>query len=212
MSENKVENLDTINVVRDKDYLKERGFVLSLPQIVFPSLSNMAHVGTRVVLATDPTFKEDTIIHKSDVYLPDNIVTIKGKVQVGKDEEVFAYYQLYLDSKRNPTNDPELYTLSEPSTVVSIFGDQDGFKLDNVVVTTPYVKEDLTITSGVNVLYNTAKFTISGFNVILGAGKHGYTTWTIRDTNNNVIFNRKNDKDNLTDIEFPLRWFDRNKL
>lgn len=209
MSEN---NLDSINIVRDKDYRKERGFVLTLPQIVFPAISNMIHVGTKIVVATDPTFKEESIILTKDVYLPDNIITIKDRIEVGKDEEIYAYYKLWLDNKKNPTNDPALYKLSEPSSVVSLFGDQDGFKLDNIILTTPTIKEDNNATIGVNVKYNNVKFTLNGFKVIVGSGRLNAVTWTIRDNNNNIIFSRKNDRDNLEEIDFPIRWFERNKL
>ena len=78
--------------------------------------------------------------------------------------------------------------------------DGDGFSHNNSVVVTP----KLTITTDIRNA-ELGGFTVEGseFMLFLGIGGHKHTSWSIKNTSNEIIWSRKNDEVNLTKIRIP---------
>lgn len=136
---------------------------------------------------------------------PDALVLEDLKNTTDKESKVFSVDMpestfLYVSTKHHfritagPKTGQELET--EWGGIVPISKHDNRLKVSDVLVNTP-------------TLYFTEKDGIlnietSKYSLYSGPGTHSSSTYTVEDTNNNPIYIRKNDEDNLTTIQTPL--------
>lgn len=174
------------------------------------------HIGTRVQFSRSTDFT-DTSMMVCDmvVYEPEDILNIKlrdsagGFIEVDLNEVYYYRYCYIFDVASVPTNNPDLYTQEPWSVIASVYGDQEGFRFDHIVISTPVLSVNDNV-GNVSNRYLTVK--AEGFNVIIGSGEHKYTSWFVLDTDGNLIFSREKDEDNLTSITLPYSLFKQGKV
>lgn len=191
------------------DNMRRRRFSTLLREPFIPAGSDHKHAGTEIQVSLSPLFEEDKIIASKVVSLPENILYINIELELSLDDVVYTRYRYLFDSKTTPTGNPDTYVRDDWSRISSLYGDQEGFRYDSTVLTTPVVEVNESRTSILNE-YLTA--TVDGFKVLVGVGKHAYTTWVVVDTDGNEVFCRKKDADNLTSIRLPFSIFQHQKL
>lgn len=98
---------------------------------------------------------------------------------------------------------------SDWSRVVSSKGNQTGIQFSNTIVATPVLSVDkLILSTGEAIItINTTEF-----KMLAGAGSHKSSSWSLYDTNGNVVFERLHDEDNLTQFIYNTKDLDNNKL
>lgn len=178
--------------------------------------SDKKHVGTRVQFSKSTDFNDTSMmVVDMTVYSPDDILNIKlkdpsgGYLEVDLDDVYYYRYCYIFDVASAPTNNPDLYTQEPWSVIASVYGDQDGFRFDHIVVSTPVLSVNDNV-GNVSSRYITVN--AEGFNVIIGSGEHKYTSWYVLDTDGNTIFSREKDEDNLTSITLPYTLFKQGKV
>lgn len=107
-----------------------------------------------------------------------------------KDEVVFARAKVHFSDG----------TSGEWSRIITVTGNQKGFKLSNTIVITPSLYIDSSIR---DVKENGIKVTTSPFKLYAGIGKHKYTTWELTTILGDTVWSRENDDENLTSIVIP---------
>lgn len=109
---------------------------------------------------------------------------------IEKDEVVFARAKVHFSDD----------TSGEWSRVITVTGNQKGFKLSNTIVITPELSVDSSLR---DIKENGIKVTTSPFKLYAGIGKHKYTTWELTTILGEVIWSRENDDENLLSIVIP---------
>lgn len=183
---------------------------------IVPGVLDKKHVGTRVQFSRSTDFTDDTnMVYDNTTYLPDNITDIQitdqqgQPIQISLDDVYYFRYQLLYDSVSNPTNNPDAYTQDSWSVIASIYGDQEGFRFDHIILATPHITiEENNGTYGESFLIVRA----SGYKTIVGDGVHKYTTWSVETSDGETIFTREKDADNLEEFRIPLDLFKPGKL
>lgn len=191
------------------DNLRRRRYSTLLRNPFIAAGSDYKHAGTEVQVSLSPLFEDDKIIATKLVSLPEDILYISMELELSLDDVVYSRYRYLFDSVSQPTGNPDQYTRDEWSRISSLYGDQEGFRYDSTVLTTPVVKIKENRTSILNEFLTA---TVDGFKVLVGVGKHSSTTWVVVDTDGNEIFSRKKDEDNLTSIRLPMSIFQHQKL
>lgn len=181
-----------------------------------PSTLNKKHVGTRVQFSSSTDFTDTSaMIYDKTTYAPDDILNIQITQQDGQpleislDDVYYFRYQLIYDSVSAPTNNPDLYTKDVFSVIASIYGDQEGFRYDHIIISTPLVtaKEETGVLGNNNLIINA-----TGYKTIVGSGKHKYTTWVVETSDGEEILRREKDRDNLESVSIPMSIFKAGKL
>lgn len=175
-----------------------------------PSNVDKKHVGTQVQISRSTDFDNPSyMVVDKKIYLPDNILNLTVEFQGSLDEVLYTRYRCLFDSKSQPTANPDFYTEEQWSRISSVRGDQEGVRLDNVIITTPRV----TVTKdSSSILDRKIKISVDGFKVLMGSGNHKYTTWEVVDTDGEVVFQRIKDEDNVNSIRIPEEIFKQGNL
>lgn len=181
-----------------------------------PSALDKKHIGTRVQFSKSTDFEDqNAMVFDKTFFSPQDILTIQitnpdgTDLEISLDEVYYFRYQLIYDSVSSPSTDPENYVKDSFSVISSIYGNQEGFKFDHIVITTPRITLE---ENNDDVLNANVKVTLSNFKVLVGTGKHKYTTWLVENSNGEEIFKREKDEDNLLEIKLPSSLFQPGKL
>lgn len=129
-----------------------------------------------------------------------------------EDGVIFKYrYGMENTNKPNVSGNLNDYTFTEFSVPTSLYGNQEGLKIEGMLVLTPEieVKERIGTLSG-----DLLEISASEFVSPLGLCKHKYTNWKVIEVSDtkNVIYSRKDDDINLNKLTLPLSKFDTTKL
>lgn len=165
-------------------------FNILVEKPILPDGSGIIHTATSWELRSSPDItKTDNILHQN---LTDtiNLLNYKVKLDVTDDDVVYVRTKLHFGNDE-----------SKWSNIVAVKGSQKGYKLSNYIVATPIVSYVLNIRSSID---NKLELVASEFRMYLGYGKHIATSWTIKDTDNRVIYMRPYDRDNLTSLSLDL--------
>jgi hypothetical protein len=107
-----------------------------------------------------------------------------------------------------------MYHFSDSSTsgwsnIVPFDSLQIGLKVSSSAISTPKVSYELDYDGNIegHLVINASKF-----QLFTGVGNHESTTWIITDTDGKVVYERKNDKDNLTSFTVDLGEMSLNKI
>lgn len=180
---------------------------------VIPNNSSLKHVGTAFQISRSTDFTDQSAMILEGAFYEedgDNILLLENQIEVGATEVVYSRYAYIFGDKNAVNQDRDTYTVNQWSRISSSHGDQIGFKFDNTVLATPTVNVTEVVGSSTLSGY---KFTVEGYKVLVGdKTDHTYTTWEISDTNNNVIYERVKDEDNLTSLILPKDKFDKNQI
>lgn len=181
-----------------------------------PTTLDKKHVGTRVQFSKSTDFNDSSsMVFDKTFYSPEDILNIQitkpdgTDLEISLDDVYYFRYQLIYDSISSPSTSPDNYTKDSFSIISSVYGDQEGFKFDHIVITTPRISLQ---ENNDDVLNSSVKITLSNFKVLVGSGKHKYTTWIIESSDGREIFRREKDEDNLTEIKLETDLFQSGKL
>lgn len=184
--------------------IKSKRLNILIPSSIVNLNNNLEHIGTRIQVAEQTNMDTGDLLIDKTIKSPDNIMRIALDLEIDIKSNLYVRYALIY---RNKSNNEELQ--DNFSVISSLHGDQEGYKFSNVIVSTPYIKTEIN-TSNLNTNY--LKVTLEGFQVLLGAGKHKYTTWDFVDDTGKTVFKREKDEDNLTEILVPYDIFESTKL
>lgn len=123
-----------------------------------------------------------------------------------EDDDIYARYQLHLEiTKPDGSKVKADMGWSRP---VNMKGDQEGFKVSDVILATPKLYVNLTNNnSTIRVSVQT-----SPMEIFVGYGEHTHTTWEITNSDGVTIFSRKKSKDMLTSITIPKEDFQHDEV
>lgn len=195
-----------------------RKMKLSIPKYVPDATLDLQVVGINVVIEDnynvsspitiiDKTFTLQSLTYNQNTDKYETILETEIDVESG----MLLKYRYCMDKISAPTNNPDLYTYTSFSVPTSFYGNQNGLKVEGLLVLTPRltVEEKIGTLSGDLLVVNG-----SDFSMPLGTSKHRSTSWKVYEVNdtNNIIYSRKDDNNNLTSLKLPLSKFDNTKL
>ena len=184
--------------------LKSKRLNVLIPHQVTIANPDLIHVGTRVQIAEQTDMDHGDLLVDKTVRTPDDIKRVAIDLEIDTESNIYVRYGLIFQD-RNTQQEIE----GNFSVISSINGDQEGFKYNNVIISTPYVKSERNTSSLNN---QEMKISLEGFQVLVGVGKHKSTSWSITEDNGKEIFKREKDEDNLTSITVPYSLFENTKL
>lgn len=185
-------------------YIKTKRLNVLIPHEVTTINPNYDHIGTRIQVAEQTDMDNGDLLVDKIVRQPDDIKRISADIDIDTETNIYVRYLLIFREKNTQQE-----IVGNFSVISSIHGDQEGFKFNNIIVTTPYVATSINNSSLNN---SDMKITLEGFQVLVGLGKHKSTSWLITDSYGNDVFKREKDEDNLTSIVVPYKLFDNTKL
>lgn len=195
-----------------------RKMKLSIPKYVPDATLDLQVVGINVVIEDnynvsspitiiDKTFTLQSLTYNQNTDKYETILETEIDVESG----MLLKYRYCMDKISSPTNNPDLYAYTSFSVPTSFYGNQNGLKVEGLLVLTPRltVEEKIGTLSGDLLVVNG-----SDFSMPLGTSKHRSTSWKVYEVNdtNNIIYSRKDDNNNLTSLKLPLSKFDNTKL
>lgn len=158
---------------------------------------------------------EDTEFNKrdNDAIIVSNLedaVNIKGYwidiPNLKEEDDIYARYQLHLElTKPDGSKVRADMGWSRP---VNMKGDQEGFKVSDVILATPKLSLSVEHTNVTTKLLVKS----SPMEIFIGYGDHTYTSWEITNSDNIVVFSRKKSKDMLLDINIPFDEFKHDEI
>lgn len=162
------------------------GFTIYITPIV--TGSDLTHSGTSWQVAKDSNFTNLVVNKSNDT---NNLLNLRVDLPLTKDDKYYVRHKLHFNNNSKQT------AWSRPSIITK---DSDGFSFNNTVINTPRIS--------LNVSPNNTPlggFIIKGseFNMFIGVGEHKSTDWNIEDSEGNLVFERTNDKSNLTEYRIP---------
>lgn len=179
-----------------------------------PKDSGMRHVATSYEISYSPYFEDTENVKRDEKSiivsnLEDNVnlnayyFTIENLTE---NTELYARYKLHY---KIVTSNGERDATLGWSSIVNLKGDQEGFKVSDVIVGTPTVT--FTIDTH-NVARRVINVKSSDFNLFIGYGDHIATTWEVVDSDGKTIFKIDRSKDLLHEIVLDLDMFKYNML
>ncbi len=173
------------------------------PPVLLPT--NLVHYGTEYKVSKSISFRpEDLLVNEIST---DNLFEKKFVLDIADDDTFYVvtrYQYIVVDALGEPVLDVDnnpTYKMGTPSMVTPFKGDQEGIKISDTIIKTPTVNANVSYEYNVN---GNIVLTTSDFEMFSGIGKHGATTWVVRDLNNNTKYIRERDVDNLTSIVLPM--------
>lgn len=155
----------------------------------------------------------DTIVPLSETTYLDNIKSYSLDLALDVDvtSGLVLSYRYAMTDVGVVIDNTDKYEYTSWSIPTSFYGNQEGIKIDGMLVLTPriVVDEKIGTLSG-----DVLSITSSDFKMILGDGRHKYTNWKVYDAydNDNIIYSRKDDDTNLTSLTIPLEKFELSRL
>ncbi len=158
----------------------------------------LLHTGTSWEVSKDPLFTSGLSLASS---LNDTVNLLSYDVSIDDSVKGILYVRTMYHFSNGST--------SGWSNVVPFDSLQIGLKVSNSSISTPKVSYELDYEGNAagHLIINT-----SNFQLFTGIGNHDSTTWMITDIDGKVVFERKNDKDNLTSFIVDLEDMVLNKL
>lgn len=185
-----------------------------LPQIPqVPDGSGMTHIATSYEVSRSPYFdttehtvRDEEAIIVSNLEDTVNLASYYIDIpNVTEDTDIYVRYKLhYQIVKDGSTRKADLGW----SSIVNMKGDQEDFKVSDVILATPRVFVKKEVAGGIKTL----KITTSPMEVFIGYGDHKATTWEITTSDNKQVLYRNKSKELLTEIELPISMFPYNEV
>lgn len=177
--------------------MKHIRIAANTPQL--PTGSTLQHIGTSYQVSTSQDFTLTDKYLLNVVNDNQNLLEYRAEINITDDDVIYVRYKLHF------TDGVE----SNWSRLVSIKGNQLDMVYTNVVVATPTVTVEKEYLSSEN--YR-VKVTTSAMKLYAGSGTHASTTWVVSDSDGELVYERKNDIDNLTELVLDSAIFDNNKF
>jgi hypothetical protein len=169
---------------------------LSIKSIKLPADKTLGSTSYQV--ATNGLFRDEDIVIDiaNDT---ENLTDIDLELDFIASDVYYARVKLHFD-------DSSYYGWTKP---IILTKDGDGFSHNNTIIVTPKVS----ISGDVNNC-QLGNFKITGdeFVIFTGSGYHAKTTWAIKDNSGAVIWEKKRDEHNLTEIRVPSNTLKANRL
>ena len=171
---------------------------VSIDKPLIPDGAGFKHKSTSWQIATSKDFVNDILVESLDD--EDNLLEYHVLNKLEDDQVVFARVKIKFD------NDTE----TEWSRPITLSEHQKGFKLSNTIVITPELFMDdsvLDVSDDKELIVRTSEI-----GLYAGVGKHMSTSWFLETIYGVKIWERLNDKDNLTKISIPKESLVNNKF
>lgn len=153
---------------------------------ILASNAGLTHTGTSYQVAKFPDFENPTNILFED--LNNTIDKLNIYITIDSDD----YKNLFIRTRYHFTKDDGEVIDDNWSRIIPVNSKQKGFKISNIIIDTPVIDYE---TDGEHLTIKT-----TDFSMYYGPGSHMSTSWRVRDNNNEIIYERLEDKDNLTSI------------
>jgi len=170
---------------------------VSIDKPIIPDDAGFEHKSTSWQIATTKDFENDIMVESLND--EENLLEYHVLNKIEEDQVVFARVKIHFD------NDTE----TEWSRPITLSEYQKGFKLSNTIVVTPELFIDDSI---VDVRLEELEVRTNEFSLYAGVGKHMATSWTIETATGTKVWERLEDKDNLTSIRIPENTLQDNKF
>lgn len=154
-----------------------------------PSELNLTHISTSYRISKHPNVHDVNNIVFESLEDQANLYELIIDLDLKSSDTVY-YTTMYHYQDANNTlfsSDWSLPTLVRP--------ERNGLVLPNTIIKTPKVTHDYTEEEVFSIGSNS-------MSLFTGVGKHNKTTWIIKDSDGTIVYNRPDDKDNLTTL-FP---------
>ena len=161
---------------------------IGIDKPVVPLNAGFTHISTSWQVSKTKDFTEN--LFSESLEDTTNLLDYYVTKTIEKDEIVFARAKIHFSDG----------TEGAWSRIITVSGNQKGFKLSSTIVITP----TLDVKSSVfDIINNGFEVNGSPFKLYAGIGKHKYTTWELTTILGEVIWSRINDDENLTSIFIP---------
>ena len=159
----------------------------------------LQHSGTSWQISRIPDFSDRTyyLAESLDDHL--NLLEFRHVIDLDPNESIYCRVKYHFN------ND----TASGWSRVIPVKGDQIGIKQSGTVIMTPKVKVNVTYTGDV---FTNLVLETNAMSLYSGVGEHDSTTWSVTDSDNNIIWKREHEKRDITKIEIGSDILDPNKI
>lgn len=176
--------------------------------------SNLRHVATSYEISyapyfenTDNSTRDEESIIVSNLEDADNpLVWYYDIPNLEENTDIYVRYRLHYEK----ITSSGIEKVDFPwSTIINVKGDQEGFKVADVVVKTPVLTLEELVT---NVNRRVLRMTSSEMQIFKGYGDHIATSWEVMDTDGKVLWTRDKSPDLLTSIDLVFDMFAYNKV
>ena len=161
---------------------------IGIDKPVVPLNAGFTHISTSWQVSKTKDFTG--ILFSESLEDTTNLLDYYVNRELEKDEVVFARAKVHFSDGSSGVW----------SRIITVSGNQKGFKLSNTIVVTPTLEVDSSI---YDILNNGFEIKGSPFKLYAGIGTHKFTTWEITTILGDVVWSRKNDDENLTSIFIP---------
>lgn len=207
-----------------------KGINILIPSVNITPSTKMEHVATRWQISYSPRMDDtdleyydkdsmiiDTITYRkpiensADKWDNKPITSFMYEIDgLTKDTMIYARYQIILEIPDSKSPNGKRTARYPWSAIMPLKGDQEGFKISNVVISVPriYLEEDFSTNKSGNL-----KLSTSEIDYYMGYGKHTSTTWKVESVDGEKIFEKKIElrENEKGDITLPLNLFELNK-
>ncbi len=159
---------------------------ISIDAPILPTNSGLTHSATSYQIAKFPDFNNPEFIIKESLLDDVNLLEYRTELEIDNEDTI------YVRTKYHFIDANDVEKQSNWSRITPINGNQKGFKLSDVIINTPIISYEI--------ISNNIKVTTSEMKMYVGSGSHISTSWRITDSDGHIVYDRKEDKDNLTNI------------
>jgi len=159
---------------------------ISIDAPILPTNSGLKHSATSYQIAKFPDFNNPEFIIKESLLDEVNLLEYRTELEIDNEDTI------YVRTKYHFIDDNNVEKQSNWSRITPINGNQKGFKLSDVIINTPIISYEI--------ISNNIKITTSEMKMYVGSGNHISTSWRITDSDGHIVYDRKEDRDNLTNI------------
>lgn len=176
-----------------------RNIKITINEPQFPADSGLSHLATSWQVSRTTNFDnvDELLINK--VADTTNLLSYRDSIDITPYDTIYVRTKYHFNDNKT----------SNWSRVTSLHGDQVEIVLSDVIIQTPVV--DLKIDFKNN-MDGELLITSSPYSLYTGAGVHKYTTWTITTADNEILYERKMDEDNLTKLVLTAKDVDFSKV
>ena len=167
-------------------------------QPLLPSSGDITHIATSYQVSTGKDFSVNENVVCNNFRDKVNLLSYVAELDV--DEKQTLYIRTKYHFQRG-----DVEVQSSWSRIMPVLGRQDGIKLSSAIVTTPVISIDytddiLTITND------------NDYKMYAGVGEHYASVYEVKDTDNEYVYNKPIDYDNLTEISIVNPKIDGSKV
>lgn len=164
-----------------------RNIKITINEPQFPADSGLSHIATSWQVSRTTDFGDPATLLVDQAADTTNLLSFKDSIDVTTYDTIYVRTKYHFNDNKS----------SNWSRVTSLHGDQVEIVLSDVIIQTPVV--DLKIDFKNNHAGELV-LTTSPYELYTGAGEHSSTSWTITSADNEVLYDRKMDEDNLTKL------------